>query len=262
MVGATPQLAGVAGRVLWGGALRGTRGPETAILIFMGNVIGRVAASSSEAAQRVPNKFTAAPHAEAYVRAAKEKAAAAAAAAARGFPEMPDVPSHQRASGSRPPLSADMEMEANRGIVELLNQSSILTRAEPTTSSGGGGHSADGVESKLDDGSAAQPGGLAANELMAALVLHAQQPDRWTAAALAQKYDIADREASLASALAHVRPYTVVEEDGRFVGVAVSAASVEASTLSAAEKSAMEHARIFEESNAQQGTQPELPPSR
>ena len=211
----------------------------------MGNLLGRAASSSAEAARKVPNKFTAAPHADAYVRAAKEKAAAAAAAAA-GFPEMPRVPAEQQPSGTRPPLSADMEMEANRGIVDLLNKSTILTRAEPTTASSSSSQM-DGIEGT---DSSAPAGGMAVGDLMAALALHAKSPDRWPAAALAQKYGIADREASLASALAHVRPYTVTEEDDRFVGVDMRLAAEEAA-LSPAEKAEMERARLFEQASAE-----------
>lgn len=215
----------------------------------MGNFLGRATTSaSSAAAKRVPNKFTAAPNADAYVQAAREKAAAAAAASG-GFPEMPSVPSQQMPSGTRPPLSAEMEMDANRGIAEMLNKSSILTRAEPTTGSSSASSRTGGVESKSDD--AAQTGGLPVSDLMAALTLHAQQPDRWTPAALARKYDIADREASLASALSHLRPYTVVEEDGRFVGVEVQVAAEEAS-LTSKEKVAIENERLFQEAQKAQ----------
>lgn len=206
----------------------------------MGQFLGKAPAAASAAVKAMPTKFTAAPNAEAYVKAAK------AASAAADFPGMPQVPSSQVPSGSRPPLPPEMEMQANRGIVEMLNKSSIITRS---TSTAGAGGSIEGVESVADASEAAP--GISVSDLMAALVLHAQNPEKWTADALARKYQVAD-EASFASALQHVQPYKVVEDpnEGRFVGIPVRVAAEDA-RLDDAEKRAREHKRLFDSTKPQ-----------
>lgn len=160
----------------------------------------------SRASSAAPRTITAAPKAEAAVRAAK----------AAAFPPMPAVPTSAVAGAARPPLPAEMEIEANRGIVDMLNKSTILTREAPTTSS------MSASERGVADETAHE--GLPMKELMSMLVMHAQDPDKFTASALAKKFAVTD-EVSLASALAHCKPYRVVEDpdSGRAYGVALRA---------------------------------------
>ena len=109
-----------------------------------------------------------------------------------------------------------MEMEANRNIVEMLNQSSILTRVQPAESSGGNSVGTETAVVQAEEAAA----GLKVAELMAALELHAAAPDKWPASILAQRYGLDDVDA-VANALEHVRPYRVVEAENKFIGIAI-----------------------------------------
>ena len=173
----------------------------------MGNIMGTATTSAS--------KLTSTPNAEKAVQAAKKAAAAAAAAK---FPGMPSVPTGSSSSLRPPPQAYDMEREANRGIVDMLNKSNILTQNAPTTDAS--------RNDQIIGAEAEEAHGLKVEELMAALVLHARAPERWTPSKLAQKYGLVD-EAALASALTHVKPYRVVEEDDKVIAVAVAPAGLD-----------------------------------
>jgi hypothetical protein len=158
----------------------------------MGAMLARATGASA-----APRVFTSAPNAEAAVQAAKKAA----------FPPMPSVPG---GGTVRPPQAMESEMHANRGIAEMLAKSNILTHEAPAASS---------VAASSEDD--AGPSGLEVEDLMKALVLHAQDPQQWTPEALAVKFEVEDA-ATLAVALQHVRPYRIVDDsNGRTVGVPI-----------------------------------------
>ena len=170
----------------------------------MGSLMSRAAASTA------PRTLTAAPRAD-------EAARLAVSAAKAKFPPTPAVPG----LGAPPSADGASEMHANRGIVEMLAKSSILTQMSGRAT---GEASAAAAEEADDDA----PSGLKQEDLMSAIVLHAKDPQSWTAAALAQKFDVAD-VASLASALEAVRPYRVEEDElGRARGVPLEPAGGDA----------------------------------
>lgn len=159
----------------------------------MGGLLSRGGATSASAVRTIP------------VAAHKSDAMAKAAVAA-AFPPSPSVP--------RPdaPLPT-AEMEANRQIMETLAKTQVLTRTTPT---GGSSTSPEAIAAANSDGDQT---GVSIDDLMAALMLHGENPQEWTAPSLAQKYGIADANA-LADALAHVRVYRIVaDEDGRPRGI-------------------------------------------
>ena len=173
----------------------------------MGSLLSRAAASAAPRASAAafpptPTVPTAAPKAAAAVAEA-----AAAAAAARPS----DIP----------------EIEANRGIAELLGKSTIVssdTSARANVLSKPDVVMPAATQASAVDGEAPRVG-IPARDLVGALVLHAKQPQQWTAKALAAKYDMAGQEKTLIEALEHVRPYRVEQdaETGRPRGVPVDA---------------------------------------
>ena len=159
----------------------------------MGALLSRTAGSSgaSVAVRTVP--------------AAAHKADAAAKAAIAAFPPIPTVP-----SAGGPPIPND-EKEANRGVAEMLSKTSIGTRAHPSAPNKAAAASSD----------AEAASGLPLDDLVAALRLHGETPQQWTAATLAKKFGVAD-EGALANALAHASTYRIVEDEhGRPRGVAI-----------------------------------------
>lgn len=122
------------------------------------------------------------------------RADAAAKAAIAAFPPMPTVPSQSGA-----PMPRD-ELEANKNVASWLSQTSFATREQPT----GGKETPAGVEEEA-------PTGVPLDDIVAALRLHGEDPDRWTAPTLAKQYGISDVGA-LADTLAHVRTFRVVED--------------------------------------------------
>jgi len=95
------------------------------------------------------------------------------------------------------------EVEANRAIAELYNKTTIATHEAP---------SATRATRSADVAEQAAPG-VKLDDMLAALALHAEQPQKWTAAVLAERFKVAD-VAALASALEHVRPYRVEDDEG------------------------------------------------
>ena len=89
------------------------------------------------------------------------------------------------------------EIESNRAMVKWLNQASITTRNAPAATAA----SNDGID----------PPGVPLDSIIQALKLHAQQPAKWPASALAERFDIVDG-AALANALQYVQLFRVVED--------------------------------------------------
>ena len=116
------------------------------------------------------------------------------------FPAPPTAP---RAGTSPAP-----EIAEHREIVETLGKSTILTSATSPQK-----------RPKVD--TVERPAGMSASNLLRALALHAQRPDRWGAAELADKFGVA--MAPLASALRYCRAFRVIEDkdEGRYYGVPV-----------------------------------------
>lgn len=169
----------------------------------MGQALSR--ATGSTAVKHVP---AAAHKSEAIAQAAVARAVAAQQQQ-QAFPPTPAVPA---SSGLTPPPPVDEEA-ANRGMAALLNQTSFVTRAQPT----GGATSTDA----LAEADALAPAGVKLDTLIEALRLHGEDPRRWDAPSLARRYGIAD-EQLLADSLAHCRTYRVVEdEEGRPKALAI-----------------------------------------
>ena len=163
----------------------------------MGALLSRGSAAAAEPAAAAARRT---------VPAAAHKADAAAKAAIAAFPPTPSVP-------PRPGMPA-AELEANRGIIEMLNKTSFSTTEQPAASAS--------TDALAADEEAASTG-VPLETLLEALVKHGEDAKRWDAPSLAQKYGISDVSA-LSDALVHVKPYRIVEdEDGRPRGVAVDA---------------------------------------
>lgn len=143
--------------------------------------------------------LTAAKNAEAAVQAAKKAAA---------FPPMPAV----SAGATKPPLPAEMEIDANRAVVEMLNKSHIVTRDAPTAGATATAAAASSAAAAQDEDGDDALDGTSVEDLVKMFVLHAQNPDKWTTSSLAKKYGIVD-EVSLANALAHCQPYRIITDD-------------------------------------------------
>jgi hypothetical protein len=124
--------------------------------------------------------------------------AAPRAAAAVKFPPIPKVP------GAPSPTSVENEMQRNQQLVDMLNSTTIVTSKKVTTG-------ADRAGSREAQEQRAKDEGLPVEELVKLLVLHQQQPERWDAEALAQKFNVSDRS-SLVQALAHVQAFDIKED--------------------------------------------------
>lgn len=122
-------------------------------------------------------------------------------AAAPNFPPIPTVPT-QAARQAAPAIS---ELERNRAITDMLNRSTITTQAQETK----------GAAPTTVDAKVAASTGLESDDLVELVVLHARQPERWDAEALANKFSVSNK-AALQSALKYVAPFRVeADESGR-----------------------------------------------
>ena len=174
----------------------------------MGSMLSSAAAASPVAARAAARTVPAAAH-----RADAISKAAVAKAASNAFPPMPEVASSSNAPafGAPSPLN---EREANRGIVDMLNQTSFVTRTQTTI--GASSSSEEGADALCE-----APEGVPLDTLLDALRLHGEDAARWDAPSLAQKYGIVDVQL-LSDVLAHCRTYHIVEdEEGRARGLPI-----------------------------------------
>jgi hypothetical protein len=141
------------------------------------------------------------------VPASAHKADSIAKAAIASFPPSPTVP--QSGGPLQQPLPTD-EREAHRGIVEMLNKTTINTQTTASSSS-----------ANSTDAPITPPAGVPLDDVIAALMLHGEDPQKHTAPKLAQRYGISDVGA-LSDALEHVRAYRIIaDKDGRPRGLAI-----------------------------------------
>ena len=122
------------------------------------------------------------------------------------FPPSPSVAPRTPTSLQAP------EIERNRKLTDMLNASTILTQSQPSSSETSPSTPFVAVEGNAN--------GIPSDELAKLLMLHAQKPGEWDAAALARKFGLPD-EAVVATALKYVKPFHINEDNDRGRAIAV-----------------------------------------
>lgn len=129
---------------------------------------------------------------------------------AKAFPPPPVVPLPSSEISS----AAASEIQAGRGIADAFEKMSITS----TPLAQRGGADAPGASASAAEEGA--PPGVPFRDLWEALVLHAQDPQKWPAEALAKKLSYTGEPSALADTLHHVAAFQTVEDrSGRMRGV-------------------------------------------